>query len=275
MDDDLGPVFYTLEQTEQPRIEFEPQGTRCMRCHDSYSLTGGGVPRFITGSGYTNAAGALVSHEGWILTDDTTPLKFRWGGWYVTGFHGKQVHLGNIVVGSPSSLQDIESLRVGNLGDLDGLLDTSQYLTDKSDIVALMVLEQQVHVQNVLTRVIWDTRKAIVQRRTEGSGEASADGKGEAGSDEDGSPRSPSRSSRRYSSSTRPKLTDPISGNSGFSADFESRGPTRCAGAVAARPRSRDAAVRASAELRRFTRKRSMRCRRLRRTMSIVGSMRC
>ena len=31
----------------------------------------------------------LVTHE--------TPLKDRWGGWYVTGRHGGQRHMGNVV----------------------------------------------------------------------------------------------------------------------------------------------------------------------------------
>ena len=219
MDDALGPVFYTLEQNDRAPAAFEPQGEQCLRCHDGYSLSGGGVPRFITGSGYVNAAGALVSHEGWILTDDTTPLRFRWGGWYVTGLHGDQVHLGNIVVKSPDSLQDLESLRVGNLADLDGLLDTSQYLTDKSDIVALMVLEQQVHVQNVLTRVTWDTRKAL-----EETGDASG-----AGFDEKIAEIAEPLVEALFLVG-EPALTDPITGTSGFTDVFEARGPSDAQG---------------------------------------------
>ena len=97
LDPKLGPVFYLLEQSA-PKPKFSAELGRCMSCHDSYSLTGGGVPRFIVGSGYTGTTGMLVSHEGWILISDRTPLKSRWGGWYVTGRHGSQVHLGNIVI---------------------------------------------------------------------------------------------------------------------------------------------------------------------------------
>ena len=138
MDPALGQTFFTLPQAPAPRLERQTQ--RCLRCHDSYSLTGGGVPRFILGSGYTGTDGQLVSHEAWILTSTSTPFRSRWGGWYVTGQHGGMQHLGNIIVEDIEDLQDIDSLRVGNLERLDGLIDTSIYLSPYSDIVALLVI---------------------------------------------------------------------------------------------------------------------------------------
>ena len=159
MDPGLGQVFYTLEQT--PGAGFGQQTAQCLRCHDSYTLTGGGVPRFILGSGYTGANGNLVSHEGWILTSPSTPLQSRWGGWYVTGRHGKQVHLGNIVVTDPADLYQLDSLRKGNIDNLEALIDTDPYLTRYSDIVALLVIEHQVEVQNLITRVNYDLRTAL------------------------------------------------------------------------------------------------------------------
>ena len=161
MDPNLGPVFYALEQRAAVDASFERQLGRCLRCHDSYSLTGGGVPRFILGSGYIGTNGNLVAHEGWILTNEQTPLRNRWGGWYVTGRHGDQVHLGNLIVRDVAALQNLDSLRVGNIADLDGLLDTSPYPARYSDIVALLVIEHQVAVQNLITRVNYDTRTAL------------------------------------------------------------------------------------------------------------------
>ncbi len=161
MDPNLGPVFYTLEQSATVDSPFERQFGRCLRCHDSYSLTGGGVPRFILGSGYIGTDGNLVSHEGWILTSEQTPLRNRWGGWYVTGQHGDQVHLGNLIVRDVAQLQNLESLRVGNLANLDGLVDTDSYPARHSDIVALLVIEHQLALQNLITRVNYDTRTAL------------------------------------------------------------------------------------------------------------------
>ena len=119
------------------------------------------MPRFILGSGYIGTDGNLVSHEGWILTSERTPLRNRWGGWYVTGQHGDQVHLGNLIVSDVAALQDLDSLRVGNITNLDGLLDMSPYPVRHSDIVALLVIEHQVAMQNLITRVNYDTRSAL------------------------------------------------------------------------------------------------------------------
>lgn len=165
-DPQLGPVFYTLRQDgvsdadARSAVPMERQFNTCLRCHDTYSLSGGGVPRMLLGSGYTGTDGNLVSHEAWILTSPATPLRSRWGGWYVSGFHGDQVHLGNIVVEQAEDLQDLESLRVGNIAELSGLLDLSRYPASSSDIVALLVLEHQVEVQNRLSRLRFEASRS-------------------------------------------------------------------------------------------------------------------
>jgi hypothetical protein len=158
LDPNLGPVFYLLEQDATAAPAFTAELGTCLSCHDSYSLTGGGVPRLIVGSGYTGTTGMLVSHEGWILISDRTPLKSRWGGWYVTGQHGDQVHLGNMVIKTLYDFDRLEELRNGNLETLDGLFDLKPYPTDKSDIVALLVLQHQADVQNLITRLSYDAR---------------------------------------------------------------------------------------------------------------------
>lgn len=204
MDPNVGPVFFTLAQDAGSPVRFERQQGQCLRCHDSYSLTGGGVPRFITGSGYTNTEGNLVSHEGWILTSDRTPLRSRWGGWYVSGYHGDQVHLGNIAVEDPADLQSLERLRIGNLENLDAVLDTSAYPTNTSDIVALMVLEHQVRVQNAITRANFDAISAPAGADVAAIAEPLVEALllvGEA------------------------KLAGPMMGTSGFARTFEARGP--------------------------------------------------
>lgn len=154
MDPALGPMFFTLSQNAAAGLE--RRDARCLRCHDSLSLTGGGVPRFIVGSGYFGADGRSISHEGRIITTQATPLRYRWGGWYVTGFHGEQVHLGNIVVRDPAALHDLESLRIGNRPDLDGLVDASPYPAEHSDIVAQLVFQHQTDVQNTIARARFD-----------------------------------------------------------------------------------------------------------------------
>lgn len=210
-DPELGPVFFTLSQDAGAAPVIERHLEACLRCHDSYSLSGGGVPRFLLGSGYTGANGELVSHEAWILTDQSTPLRFRWGGWYVTGRHGTARHLGNIVVARIEDLQDLESLRVGNLDSLDGLVDTSAYLTPYSDIVALLVLEHQVEIQNLISRLRFET----VGRLAEEGGDVDATAL--AGLIEP--------LVRALLMSDEAPLGDRISDSSGFTAHFESLGP--------------------------------------------------
>ncbi len=164
VDPNLGPVFYLLDQAPARRPAFTAELGKCLSCHDSYSLTGGGVPRFIVGSGYTGTTGMLVSHEGWILISDRTPLKNRFGGWYVTGRHGSEVHLGNVIIKTLYDFDRLDELRKGNLDTLDGLFELRPYLTDKSDIVALLVLQHQADVQNLITRVSYDARTAEDRR---------------------------------------------------------------------------------------------------------------
>ena len=139
MDPNLGPVFYTLGQKRGDQPDFKRAKGLCLQCHDTYGLAGGGVPRFLIGSGPTNEIGRPATHGTWRLTTDQTPLDERWGGWYVTGTHGDQTHMGNIVLGVPADAAPGRAPSNGNLTDLSGLLDTGPYLTEHSDIVALMV----------------------------------------------------------------------------------------------------------------------------------------
>ena len=39
-----------------------------------------------------------ITKAGGFITDHRSPLKERWGGWYVTGTTGDQVHMGNAVM---------------------------------------------------------------------------------------------------------------------------------------------------------------------------------
>ena len=165
---ELGAVFYTLEQAHNARPTFERQTFLCLRCHDSYSLTGGGVPRHIMGSGLPDASGRAAYHEGWYLTTEETPIDKRWGGFYVTGTHGSQSHLGNVFVkagpGPGDDDASVDFAAGANRTDLSELIDTGPYLGDHSDIVALMVIEHQVHVQNLITRVSWQARSASTSK---------------------------------------------------------------------------------------------------------------
>lgn len=207
VDPNLGAVFYTLPQEELAQPRFERQAYLCHRCHDSYSVTGDGVPRHFMGSAVPDESGRPAFHEGWTFTDDTTPLEKRWGGWYVTGTHGDQRHLGNMFVEDPAAVTSLDRDKGANVTDLGELIDDGPYLVKHSDIVALMVLEHQVHVQNSMTEVHYVTRRE----------------KAEAGELDVESVAEPLVRALLFADET--PLTDEIRGTSGYAADFEQRGP--------------------------------------------------
>jgi hypothetical protein len=213
-DPNLGPVFYLVDQDAAKPPKFTGELTRCLACHDSYSLSGEGVPRFIVGSGYTGITGMLVSHEGWILVTDRTPLKSRWGGWYVTGRHGDEKHLGNMKIKSLHDFDDLDAHRVGNIDTVDALFDTGKYLTNKSDIVALLVLQHQADVQNAITRLGWDTRTALA---------AAAAGHMEASEAQARIAEPAEELVKRMLFADAVEYTAPISGDPKFVAQFASR----------------------------------------------------
>lgn len=164
MDAQLGPVFFELGQQRDGRLDTRRQSTVCLRCHDSFTNSGGGTPRFMMNSVLVDEIGEIVSHEVSLVTENSTPLERRWGGWYVTGYHGSQETLGNYMYRPGETFAEADFLSHGNIEDLSELLDTSAYLTPYSDIVALLVMQHQIEVQNVMTRVSWHYRQQVAEQ---------------------------------------------------------------------------------------------------------------
>lgn len=162
VDSVMGPVFYTLDnRNPAAAVKLDRETLRCLNCHDSFSLSGGGVPHFLMVSTNAGVEGDRAQRSASIDTTDATPMKSRWGGWYVTGHDGNQPHLGNIIIRSQQDLDNIEALRKPDIDSLKGLFDTRPYLTDKSDVVALVVLAHQVTVHNLITRANYKTRRFV------------------------------------------------------------------------------------------------------------------
>lgn len=157
VDPKQGVIFYTLDQaaTETPR--FDRQDT-CLQCHANGATVG--VPGLVVRSVYTSASGMPVFHAGTFVTDHRSPLNERWGGWYVTGKHGAQTHMGNALVRDRSLPVSLDS-DGQNVTDLRRRFDTGAYLTPHSDIVALMALEHQTRMTNLITRVGYEARMAL------------------------------------------------------------------------------------------------------------------
>lgn len=155
VDPKLGGIFYSIEQTPQLKPSFT-RSQDCLQCHVSGRTLG--VPGHFVRSLRTDGGGEIITGTDTGDVTHCTPLADRWGGWYVTGEHGAQTHLGNLVGLSAFDRHSGEPGFRGNLADLTPILDTSKYLRPRSDIVALMVLEHQAHMQNYITRLNYETQ---------------------------------------------------------------------------------------------------------------------
>lgn len=158
-DPQLGAVFYVLDQEPTGKPQFVRQTDECLSCHGS-SLTQG-VPGFTVRSVFSARDGQPILSAGTFMTSDESPFKERWGGWYVTGTHGKQRHMGNITAGNAQEAANLDLDAGANVTDLRPLVSTAPYLTKHSDITALMVHEHQTRVQNLITKAGYQTRMAL------------------------------------------------------------------------------------------------------------------
>ncbi len=221
VDPQLGANFYTLSQQRSDHPEFRRNTHQCLQCHGS-SLTKG-VPGHLVRSVYTQPDGQPIFGAGTYLSDHSSPLKQRWGGWYVTGEHGSQRHLGNLLIRDLDNPRDLNLDEGANTTDLTPYFRTSRYLSVHSDIVALMVLEHQTMMQNLITRANFLTRAAlhdaVVINEMLGR---PADYYSESTKRRVHNAAEPVVQHLLFCGETR--LTEPISGTSGFTAQFSASG---------------------------------------------------
>jgi hypothetical protein len=218
----LGTVFYTLDQAATARPRFVRQGDSCLICHASSQTRG--LPGHLLRSAYADREGFPILSAGTYRIDQNSPFERRWGGWYVTGTHGKQSHLGNLVVSGAREPEQIDNRAGQNVTTLQGRVDTSPYPTPHSDIVALLVLEHQTEMHNRITQAGMGARlalqdEALLNKELGRPGDYHSE-----------------TTKRRIKSVSEPlvryllfsgeaKLTDRVKGTSGFAEEFVRRGP--------------------------------------------------
>ncbi len=221
-DPGLGAVFYTLDQSaEEPPVLLR-QMDRCLTCHATTRTEH--VPGHLARSLHVDSRGHPIFSAGNQNVDHRTPIAQRWGGWYVTGTHGKQTHLGNFIAKERSAVEPVDNSAGQNVIELGTRFPSARALTPHSDIVALMVFEHQLFVQNRLTKANFAARQALHYQSTM----SAALGK---------SPDSLLESvDRRLNQAARElveallfseeaTLSEPISGTSGFANRFTAQGP--------------------------------------------------
>jgi hypothetical protein len=173
---------------------------------------------------FCDTSGLPILSAGSYRIDQTSPIKQRWGGWYVTGTHGDQKHLGNLIVTDTSKPESSDNSAGMNVTALADRFDTSKYLTSHSDIVALMVVEHQTGMHNRIAQASFAARRALFDEKVM--------------DDAFNEPTDQLRDStiRRIKNASEPLLqyllfseeaptTQRIAGTSGFAEDFSARGP--------------------------------------------------
>lgn len=185
IDPNIGPVFYTVElpprklqppqnaavdsshsiSTDDKSLEREPvlqfvrDKGQCLSCHATTRTER--VPGMLVRSIFPDKAGRPRSGASSFVTDHSSPFSERWGGWYVTGQHGDMRHMGNVLALTRDDPEDIDRELGANWTNLEKQIAIRNYLIDSSDIIALMILEHQSKVQNLITRANFETRQAL------------------------------------------------------------------------------------------------------------------
>jgi hypothetical protein len=239
----LGTTFYTLDQSGKAKIT--RQTDSCLGCHGE-SMTRD-IPGLLVRSVFADSDGQPILSAGTFLTTHESPLSERWGGWYVTGSTGSQPHMGNTQwreregkeperlkdppAPAPASSPNPASAPARAPASLPKCVRTDDYLTPHSDVVALMVLEHQVECHNRITRAAHGTLRALRDEKviSDALGETSQPGKHSDSTID------------RIKGSCEPlveyllfakeaPLTEPVTGSSGFAAEFAAGGPRDSAG---------------------------------------------
>lgn len=224
VDSRLGMVFYTVEQTADAPPHFQRRTNNCLTCHGAARTRN--VPGVLVRSVFPDTDGQPVIAAGSFVTSPSSPFAQRWGGWYVSGTHGDQLHLGNFSLLERKKPKQIENAQGQNILDLSHRFDVSQYLSPHSDIVALMVLEHQTHVYNLMTQASFEVRYAqyVLEKAT---------GKEIALAKEDlrqAIARSADLLATGLLFANEIRLTSPIQGASKFANEFAERGRRNVAG---------------------------------------------
>lgn len=154
----LGAAFYSAERAES-RLKIRRRNYTCLACHTT-SMTKG-IPGHTVRSVFPKHNGGFDYRRESFVTDHTSPIAERWGGWYVTGGHGDMDHMGNAVLAGSR----LDTKHSSNLTNLRDRIFTLDWLTPYSDIVALMVLEHQTQMHNTLTVGNFTVRQAAYENQ--------------------------------------------------------------------------------------------------------------
>lgn len=160
IDPERGTIFYTLEQRSNAPPRFARRND-CLQCHFGPKTMN--VPGWLVRSVYTDHTGKPLANVEGFVGGHNSPIETRWAGWYVTGNAGEARHLGNLFAKDVNSVEPSVSTTPSDLVELERMFDTRRYLSAGSDVVALLVLEHELRMQNLITHANYETRYALAE----------------------------------------------------------------------------------------------------------------
>jgi hypothetical protein len=154
-DPQLGAVFYLIspgDTNAPPQIRRDTSS--CLSCHGTGRTEH--APGVLIRSVFPDENGHPILPLGTFDVDATTPIPERWGGYYVSG-RSSLPHLGNRTF-SPTTRRQMPDTAI-QLATLRDTIPTRRYPRETSDIVALMVLEHQCRVYNLISSATLQYRR--------------------------------------------------------------------------------------------------------------------
>lgn len=170
-DERLGLVFYRLSQDPSQPARLVRDDS-CLSCHAGSRTDD--EPGLLLRSVFPDPDGDAIASAGEALVTTTTAIAERWGGWLLTGrFSG--AHRGNgIAARDEQGTWRVAGRAAADLHAFAADFPVDDYPVATSDVGALLALEQQVTVHNVLVRSSIRARVALAADASwkEATGEA-------------------------------------------------------------------------------------------------------
>ena len=219
-----GAIFYLLDSRKAEKPVFQRAELDCTQCHIAPATRE--VPGVLLRSIFPSETGTQVMKTTSFVTGPDSPLKDRWGGWYVTGSSGRQQHMGNVIVQDRDHPELLDRTAGTNISHLAGRFDRSIYLTADSDIVAHLVLAHQTQMHNLITETNYKTRIALYDAQRQDKAEATSPSPGALSDGVRKQFEGPAEALVQYMLfANEVPLTDRIRGTSGFTQQFPGLGP--------------------------------------------------
>lgn len=155
-----GAMFYVLDEHKVEKPVFQRAELDCTQCHIAPGTRG--VPGVFLQSTYPTATGSAASRASFYITDQKSPLKERWGGWYVSGELGDKTMANSVVPAANTAPENRAAPKTPELEALTEPFEDAPYLlAPGSDQVAMLVLAHQTQMHNLITLTNYQTRLAL------------------------------------------------------------------------------------------------------------------